>query len=231
MSLTTFPRSWVERRRFSALLLVILSQIVTFTTTFASPAGTWRQLSFESGATPGPRSDAGVIYDGYRGRPGDRERLILFGGTDGVPHNDIWSFDFRSEEGWQLINPLRARRCLLHASAATFVSRSGPEAGIVQASLTGGQNAAGSIFFDKWNLSLDKDHYSWQSCSGFPEPTPRIYAASTFTDNTAFRPVVIVGGTNGIVYWDDTWKGVRPRASSSAPAIRRQTLHASVTRF
>jgi hypothetical protein len=58
----------------------------------------WAQL-LPAGTPPTPRSDAAAIYDPQR------QRMIVFGGSDGALQNEVWALSLDSNPAWTLLTP------------------------------------------------------------------------------------------------------------------------------
>ena len=61
-----------------------------------SPA--WTQLAAE-GTPPGGRYFHTAIYDPVR------DRMVVFGGYDGLPLNDVWTLSLAGSPGWMHLTP------------------------------------------------------------------------------------------------------------------------------
>lgn len=105
----------------------------------------WAELT-PSGTPPTPRAGASVVYD----EP--RQRMVLFGGYDGVPLNDAFELSLDSNPAWA---PLGATGGPPPARAAATFAHDTPEDRLV---LFGG--LALSKLSDVWELDLSANQWT-----------------------------------------------------------------------
>jgi FlgD Ig-like domain/Galactose oxidase, central domain len=160
-------------------------------------AGRWSEFML---AEPSARFKHAVVYDSAR------NRLILFGGWDGAPHNDVWALSLDGPPAWTRITPAGA------APEPRFLCSAIYDALGDRVVIFGGVDDAGGIYLDDtWALTLG-DSPAWQELAvGAPRPAQR--AEHTAIYDAPRRRMIMFGGFNGIRLNDtstfdletDTW--------------------------
>jgi uncharacterized protein (TIGR03437 family) len=139
------------------------------------------------GTAPSGRIDGPVIYDA----PG--RRLLLFGGQDSGPRNDLWSFSVDTQQ-WAELNPAGSRPPARFGHTTIFdpVRR--------RLIVFGGQ--AGGFFSDVWSYDIAGN--SWQQLAGDNAGPSKRYGHSAIYDAVRDRMVISHGFTDAGRF-DDTW--------------------------
>ncbi|HEV8481800.1 MAG TPA: kelch repeat-containing protein [Candidatus Eisenbacteria bacterium] len=175
---------------------------------------TWLKLT-PAGTPPTPRAFHAGIYDPVR------DRIIVFGGRDSLPHNDTWELSFSGSLTWRQLTP----------------SGTAPSPRIDHATIYdplrhrmivfGGTDASGTPMNDVWALSLTGSPTWTELTPSGSSPAPRGAAAMVY-DATRDR-VVMFGGYDKLVNalsdaWSLTLYGTpawsQLAASGTAPAPR-----------
>jgi len=131
------------------------------------------------GGGPGPRRAAQAVLDGTR------ERLVLFGGTDGTYRDDLWELSLRGEPAWRRVSvgatpPARAGHAMTVAGSAT-------------AWLFGG-SAKGAERNDLWSLDLATLTWTEVMPDGCGPPCPAPRGGATLVADPRNDRLVLFGG-------------------------------------
>lgn len=150
---------------------------------------TWSQLTV-AGTAPSPRRECSAIYDPVR------DRMILFGGTNGSPKNEVWALSLGGTPTWSLLTP----------GGSAPVARSGQSAVYDPLRdvmwMFAGRDGGGNILNDLWTLSLSGTP-TWvpQATSG-TTPGVRVYHSAVL--DAANDRMVVFSGYDGNLP-NDTW--------------------------
>ncbi len=139
------------------------------------------------GTKPSPRFDGTIAYD-----PTGRQ-IFLFGGSDGVERNDLWTYSL-TQRRWTEIQASGERPPARFGHTLLFdpVRR--------RLVVFGGQ--AGGFFSDTWAFDIAAG--SWQQVSADESGPSRRYGHSAIYDAARDRMIVSHGFTNAGRF-DDTW--------------------------
>ena len=171
----------------------------------------WAGLA-PGGTPPSARSQGAMVFDHAN------HRMVLFGGTDGGPRNDVWTFDPGPSATWSLLSlagPPQVRR----SHSAIY------DAPRHRMLVFGGING-GAARNDVWALSLNAGAESWTQLSpaGAP-PSPR-HSHTAIYDPAGDRMIVFGGFPRTNDVWALTldgspaWQQLSP--SGAPPTAREQ---------
>jgi len=146
----------------------------------------FRQLS-SAGAAPTARVDGVIVYDERM------RRLLLFGGRDTSPRNDLWSYSLERGE-WSELRPSGSAPPPRFGHTVVF------DAQRRRLVIFGGQ--AGGFFSDTWSYDIDRNQWS-QLAADNAGPSRR-YGHSAILDAARERMIISHGFTNSGRF-DDTW--------------------------
>ncbi len=159
-----------------------------------SPA--WSQI-LPSGAPPSGRFVHATIYDPVR------DRMIVFGGHDGAPRNDVWALSLGPSPAWTQLAPSGAPPSPRNDLMAIYDPTGD------RLVLFGGWDGS-QLLNDLWALSLASTPAWTQIQAVGPAPAPRRTPALAY--DPARQNLVLFGGWNGGPGFDDAW--ILPLAGS-----------------
>ena len=186
-------------------------------------APTWLKLT-PAGTPPSPRAFLAGIYDPVR------DRIVLFGGRDSIPHNDTWELSFSGSVTWRQLTP----------------SGTAPSARIDHATiydpirhrliLFGGTDAGGNVLNDVWALSLSGSPAWTQLAPTGSAPAAR-GAATAVYDATRDR-LVLFGGYDKLLnslsdiwsltlYGTPAWSPITAGGTPPAPRLSPSSVYDS----
>lgn len=132
-------------------------------------------------SAPSARAGAGMAYDGARGE------TVLFGGDDGAPRGDTWTW---TGTGWTPETPA-----------------TNPPARYAPLAYDAGRGV--TVMFGGYDGGPRGDTYEWNGVDWTPRvvPSPPARWAHGIAYDEARRVTVVFGGQNGVPpYLDDTWE-------------------------
>ena len=157
-----------------------------FNDTWEFANGTWRNVT--QGPAPPARDQAG--FDFY---PSPLNASVLFGGFNGSAYlSDTWEF---GSAGWVPVTTGSAP-----APRANMVMTDDAPDGYML--LFGGQNAT-TVFGDSWAFR-GGPLQTWQQLSPTTAPSARSGAQARYDPYNGY--VILTGGHNGSVFYNDTWE-------------------------
>jgi hypothetical protein len=159
---------------------------------FDTAAGAWAPLN-PLGPAPTPRAWATAVYDSVR------DRVLLFGGYDGSPRNDVWALELADTPRWRELHPTTGSAPDGRLQAAAVF-----DAGRRSLWIYGGYALDGAGYEkalgDSWRLVVDSDECAWS-----PLDTPDRYPSPRASAGAAYDPV-----RDRIVYlWGANSNGLR----------------------
>ncbi len=162
-----------------------------------SLAGTpmWSPI-LASGTPPSARANATVVYDP------EGDRMLLFGGEDSAPTNDVWELSLSGSPAWSALSPTGGPPAARSRHTAFY------DAVRKRMVVFGGLNT-GQVFNDVWSLSLSGP-LSWTPMIPDGTKPPGRYGHAAIYDVVRNRMLVVGGAFNGHVDLGDTWELVWP---------------------
>lgn len=150
---------------------------------------TWTQL-VTGGPQPDPRLYASAIYDPIR------DRMIVFGGENGLSQNNVWALSFSGTPAWtQLLptgtppSPRYAHVAIYDPLADRMLMFGGWEGNVSNAEL--------------WSLTLDANPAWTQIAQTATWPQARVYPSAIY--DTQSQRMVLHAGHTGSTPLSDTW--------------------------
>jgi hypothetical protein len=140
-----------------------------------------------SGAAPSARMSHSAICDQLRGR------LVLFGGYDGYPHNDVWALTLTDVPAWTALSTPPSARS---AQSAIYDS-------VRERMVMFGGNGWSGYSNEVWTLS-SAGPPTWTALapSGTP-PSARSYHSAIY--DPVHERMVVFGGWDGSLFFNDVW--------------------------
>src|SRR5262249_6773862 len=131
-----------------------------------------------------------------------RRRVVLFGGTDGVERNDVWTLSLtKDSSGWRQL-PIHGEPPKPRGHAAMLYDPTRDRMIVYGGSNQPGQSGA-TLYGDVWELTL-KEHPTWRLIlPGGVGPSPR-RGASAIYDPVGDR-MVVFGGLTDVGWSGETW--------------------------
>ena len=160
-----------------------MSFFFSYNDTWSFNGSIWQNIT-PPGSSPSIRYDASMAYDVAS------DTVILFGGTNGSPLNDTWSFNV-STSTWTPLSPNPSPSVRSAASMAYDIASS-------TIILFGGTN--GSPLNDTWSFNASTS--TWTPLS--PIFPPSVRSAASMSYDTSSDTIILFGGTNGSPL-NDTW--------------------------
>jgi hypothetical protein len=157
----------------------------------ADQANTWLKLT-PAGTPPTPRAFHAGIYDPIR------DRIVMFGGRDSIPHNDTWELSFSGSVTWRQLLPFGTAPSprIDHSTIYDPIRH--------RLILFGGTDGSGSTMNDVWALSLSGSPTWTQLLPTGTLPIPRGAAAAVY-DPTRDRMVLFGGYDKNVNALSDAW--------------------------
>jgi galactose oxidase-like protein/Kelch motif protein len=156
-------------------------------------APAWSKLN-PTGTPPSARYGHTAIY-----QPG-QDRVIVFGGFDTAPRNDVWALSLSGTPTWTKLNPTGTAPAARSGHVAIY------DATRSRMVMFSGQVSTAPAN-DAWALSLGAGTPAWSLVSQFsPRPTARVSAAAAY-DQAGDR-LIMFGGwfpPGGADLFSDTW--------------------------
>ncbi|MBI1796523.1 MAG: hypothetical protein HYR74_05670 [Candidatus Eisenbacteria bacterium] len=150
----------------------------------------WTQIT-PSGTPPSPRREHSAIYDPVR------DRMIVFGGTDGGYYNEVWALNFAPTPAWQRLTPSGTAPSARSGHSAVYDAKRD------EMWVFAGRSAPGTILNDLWTLSFGGGgNPAWAQVSPAGGP-PGVRTYHTAIIDGSDRMVVFSGYNGGLP--NDTW--------------------------
>lgn len=192
-------------------------------TVMVNPLGTVGDLSWTNESpfiSPGPRSEAALVYD----PPTDK--FVLFGGLtdDGDNLNDTWSYDYQTNS-WQNKSPVKHPDYVL---GPAYAYDSVDEVMLLFPCV----DAAFTVTNQTW--SYDASMNEWKDLAATNSPSFRFYCSGAY-DSESDKFVVFGGGDLSDNLYNETWSydltsntwAMMPPAYSPAPALISSVVYDS----
>lgn len=200
------------RTRILALLAVVAAPLLPGT---AESDGAWTPLR-----TMTARAAHSAIHDPVR------QRMIVFGGFDGVDRNDVWALSLTGAPEWSLITPAGTAPAPRYAHNAIY------DPVRDRMVVTGGRNSTLGLMPDTWELSLSGTP-TWSPLAAAGAP-PELVGHSAIYDPAGDRLIVFGGedafGTPSADTWSLDFAGSpawTPLAPAGTPPLAR-AHHAAI---
>ncbi|MGH7741958.1 MAG: Kelch repeat-containing protein, partial [Candidatus Eiseniibacteriota bacterium] len=150
---------------------------------------TWTQI-IPTGTPPSPREGQSAIYDVAR------DRMVVFGGFDSNPLNDVWAMSLSGIPAWTPLSPTGVPPNPRYLQTAIY-----DPPGNRMVVFGGTDQIVG--YNDVWALSLASSPAWTQLAPSGTPPSARSYLASIY-DSVRGR-MLVFGGSNGSSYYNDVW--------------------------
>jgi hypothetical protein len=161
----------------------------------------WSSLT-PAGVPPSARQYHSAIYDPLR------DRMLVFGGFDGAPRDDLWALSLAGTPAWTLLAPAGAPPPARYLHSAIYDP---PRDRMV---VYGGYDVG--PLDDLWALSLDGTP-AWQPLGPAGGPTSARYGHSAVYDPARDRMVTFGGAGDALGFAGDAWGLALAGSPSWAP--------------
>lgn len=152
----------------------------------------WTKLT-PSGTPPAPRTFHAGVYDPVR------DRMVIFGGRDTAPMNDVWELSFSGTLAWRQLLPMGSPPAARIDHGAVYDPLRH------RMIVFGGVDAGGNPFNDVWALSLSGTPTWTQLFPTGTAPAGRGAAAVVY-DPTRDRVVIFGGYDRQLLALNDCWE-------------------------
>lgn len=165
-------------------------------------APSWNLLN-PLGTPPSARSNFTTVHDG------EQNRMIIFGGDDGVPRNDLWALSLRSPETWTVLSPASSPPTGRFGATAVLAD---------DAMIVFGGYDGSAYLADLWSLDLSSLEWTQMAPDGSAAPPARRRHTAIYDPSR--NRMVVFGGSNESGILNDAWE-----LTLGDPPVWRQLTH------